>query len=116
VVLEGVGRLVALSCSRVSAAWWRCGARGCRPENNSSPRLHCADVLPIVVAAADGRPNLLWSEDMKASWNYYPPEDADGGALWALVREDGEVLSETDSRPTAAGNRELAREWDVEIV
>jgi len=53
---------------------------------------------------------------MKASWNYFPPEDADGGALWALVREDGEVLSETDSRPTAAGDRELSRDWDVEIV
>lgn len=53
---------------------------------------------------------------MFASWEYHPPEDEGVCGLWALVREDGEVLSETDTRPTAAGCRELALDWDVDIV
>lgn len=50
-----------------------------------------------------------------AEWKVYPPEHDDSRPLWALVRCDGVVLWETDSKPSKACNRELAREWEVVI-
>jgi hypothetical protein len=52
---------------------------------------------------------------MRAEWVRHDPEHDDAQPLWQLVRSDGVVLWETDSRPTRAASRELSREWEVEI-
>jgi hypothetical protein len=51
-----------------------------------------------------------------AEWIRYSGEWADDAPLFALTTDDGAVLWETDSPPTARGNRELAREWGVRIL
>ena len=51
-----------------------------------------------------------------AQWIRYPGEWEGAPSLFALTADDGAVLSETDTEPTARGSRELAREWDVEIL
>ena len=50
-----------------------------------------------------------------AAWKYYPPEDVDLSPLWALVSDTGEVIAETDTRPSLACCRELGREYGVTI-
>lgn len=51
-----------------------------------------------------------------AQWVKYPGESDGDSPLFALTVDIGTVLWETDSPPTARGNRELEREWDVKIL
>ena len=51
-----------------------------------------------------------------AQWVKYPGESDEDSPLFALTVDIGTVLWETDSPPTARGNRELEREWDVKIL
>lgn len=50
-----------------------------------------------------------------AAWKYYPPEDIGLSPLWALVADTGEILAETDTRPSLACCRELGREYGIAI-
>jgi hypothetical protein len=51
-----------------------------------------------------------------AQWIRYPGEWEGAPPLFSLTTDDGAVLSETDTEPTARGTRELAREWEVAIL
>lgn len=51
-----------------------------------------------------------------AQWIYYPGESDGDSPLYALVADNGTVLSETDTKPTLRGNRELSQDWGVMIL
>jgi hypothetical protein len=65
---------------------------------------------------ADGTTTLEGLTMKIAQWIRYPAEYKEASPLFALTTDDGAVLSETDTEPTARGSRELAREWGVEIL
>lgn len=52
---------------------------------------------------------------MNAIWFHTVDIVDDCPPLWTLERADGFTIAESADRPTAAGNRELAEEWDVTI-